>query len=224
MPIRKILLKTLSGTPVAAVTIRPGFHPSILFPSSFLPTACEYDGRDLPLSENLSLPAESRDFSLLGLMGDEILFATTLPAAEAILARERLFLRSKAQKYPEMHTEEAREIPTSPEELDEERESAPKESAITSADAQENRLKRAIEKIEKGEPFGLFRETMPTFRWAKIKEEEGEYLLGIDVDAEPPHLLFGIEGSQDYPPDEDRLWTFFPTEGELGYYLTEEVQ
>lgn len=245
MPIRKILLKTLSGVPVTSLTLRTGLRPSLTFPPAFLVEACECDGERLSLQEKIPLPATLRDLSLLGKMDGVILFASTLPAEKAALARERLLLggQPKEENLPKSPLE----IPLSEEESPRESALAEKENAgptITpfsdaeqspSQDADEpqeeaplcsntraERLVRILKKMENGEPFDLFRELMPTYRWAKIREEEGEYLLGVEEESDPPHVLFGVAGSRAYPPDEDRLWTFFPTEGEEGYYLTEE--
>ena len=83
-------------------------------------------------------------------------------------------------------------------------------------------LEKARRLIEKGEPFPLFDELMPDSVWAKIEDEDCLFLIGIVKEEEGERVLYGIAGTRAYPPDEDRLWTFFPTENEEeGYYLTE---
>ena len=83
-------------------------------------------------------------------------------------------------------------------------------------------LRRAEELLAKGSPFPLFRDLMPNARWAMIEGEEAPFLFGI-LDEKPPKFLLGIAGRRDLPPEEEGLWSFFPTdeEDETGYFLTE---
>ena len=93
---------------------------------------------------------------------------------------------------------------------------------IEEKEAATDPLARAKSRIAEGEPFDLFREVMPNAVWAKIEREECSFLVGILRDGEVERVLYGIAGRRAYPPDEDRLWSFFPTENEEeGYYLTE---
>lgn len=96
---------------------------------------------------------------------------------------------------------------------------APSEAVVKSA------LERAEALIERGTSFTLFEQYMPGSRWAIVKEE-AEYLVGITTDEDGTHVLFGVPGARDYPPDEDRLWSFFPTgeDEEIGYFLTEATE
>ena len=93
---------------------------------------------------------------------------------------------------------------------------------IEEKEAATDPLARAKSRIAEGEPFDLFREVMPNAVWAKVQREECSFLVGIHRDGDVERVLYGIAGRRAYPPDEDRLWSFFPIENdEEGYYLTE---
>ena len=96
------------------------------------------------------------------------------------------------------------------------------QKTIEEKEAATDPLARAKSRIAEGEPFDLFREVMPNAVWAKVQREECSFLVGILRDGDRERVLYGVAGTRAYPPDEDRLWSFFPTENEEeGYYLTE---
>ena len=62
---------------------------------------------------------------------------------------------------------------------------------------------------------------MPDSRWATVKEDDVEFLVGIREDDGKSRVLYGILGAQGCPPDEGALWTYFPLDEETGYFVTE---
>ena len=238
MRLRKILLKDDTGKPLSSLTlpIRAGGTLS-------LPTGMEvdaYEEREILFpaeTQMIRVTTEPTTLSLIGRLNGRRVFGTTLPEEKAAFAKWKLLCAlqerqtpleqvpksplpdiaeeaapiQEERQAPLSENEEQRKAPLSQEEAPDPQEQTPNE-----------RLARAEELLRNGEPFELFAELMPRSRWAKVKEEECEYLVGITED-DPPRVLYGIAGMLDYPPDEDRLWTFFPTseDGEEGYYLTE---
>ena len=197
------------------------------------------------------LLSESEDFSVLGTLNGKRLFASTLTGEQAAFAKWRLEEAASAKNEEALlpksplepfspKRDQAKEIeeessPSSEESSEPfQEENAPVLSSSQTGNApftdeapaspeeeKAQKLARALVQLEKGEHFSLFEETMPSSRWAKIKEEEGEYLIGVIEEEEGTRVLCGVAGVRDCPPDEDRLWTFFPVDGEEGYYLTE---
>lgn len=246
MPIRKILLKDGAGAPCGAVTVTFGERGCAVLPQGFRLLAAESAGRFLSATgERLQLPHDASDLSLLGEYHGKSLFASTLSQEKATFARWRL-MRSQEENSPlilpksplqeedcqvKESTLPAEEVPEESSEENllpkedfdgNEEDLSEKFSLVEIAnELQESPLEKAERLLSTGEAFPLFEEMMPNSRWAKIKEEECEYLVGILEEEGASRVLYGIAGSRDYPPDEDRLWTFFPLDEEDGYYLTE---
>lgn len=249
MTMKKILLKNQKGTPVASLTLRLGANASVIYPSGFTPVAALSDEKLIPLStqSDLVLPPQTTAFSLLGKLGSELAFATTLTGEQAAFARWRLLplvkqegkgtfpLESPLEQEergnekkelgeggsPSNGQEETKVSPTAHPDLSERFELTPPEETVPL-----DRFARAEKMIEQGEPFSLFEEWMPNARWAMIQNEECPFLVGIVKDDAGKKVLYGVQGSRDFPPDDGTLWSFFPTseDGNEGYYLTEEPQ
>ena len=236
MPFRRLLLKDAKGYPRAAITIdsRP---PRVVLPQGITALLCLTDEIFTPPNGcSFRLPEEGLSFSILCRRDEEILFASDLPPREASIAKWRLLSEQEKQGTPREEASSEDDIKQSLGEgvvAEEVREGAPREIPIenereetepvedTPADGAT--LTRAKALLESGTPFPLFEHLMPSSRWAVIREDDTEYLIGIRSDEEGARVLFGIPGRRDLPPDDDRLWTFFPTDEneEVGYYLAE---
>ena len=225
MRTRKILLKTQSGRPVCTLTI--GGEPSLLtLPNGVTPLAVLTKTISFLPQSPICLSNEAEEISVLAEKEGEILFATTLRNMAATEAKWRLFCAWEQRITP----------PTAPiKEDDPTDEKAPEpaeEDAQTTTPFEvtevlpaqtETALSRAEKLLQSGTPFPLFEKLMPSSRWALIQEESAPYLVGIKEQDGIPHVLYGVPGARDYPPDEGTLWSFFPIgeDGETGYFLTE---
>lgn len=226
--IKKIILKDDGGNARAVLTLRPGVAPS--FPTGVRPIALEASGEILLAKEGHlpPLPSVISEISVLAECAEGRLFATTRAGDEGTLARWRLTERSKKEETPTkvptapLKTSPPKEAETSIAEGSEvlTEKSEPEEPTAFAAKREEDRIAKARHLIEEGEPFDLFRDLMPNSRWAKIENEECLCLVGIVKDGETEHVLYGVAGTPGYPPDEDKLWTYFPTSEEEGYYLS----
>ena len=248
MILKKLLLKNQKGTPVASLTVRTGANASVTFPDKFTPIAALADDTLLPVpAQNiLPLPPQTTAFSLLGNLDGERVFCTTLTGEQAAFARWRLLslaeqeeqealpLESPLEKGSEHNKKEgdfeqknSAQAPTQGEPLVP-RVELSERFDLTPAEAEQplDKIARAKKMMEQGEPFSLFDKWMPDARWALIQNEECPFLVGIVKEGEDEKILYGVQGSRDYPPDDGTLWSFFPTseDGEEGYYLTEEPQ
>ena len=228
--IKKILLKDESGTARAAMTLRLGGKSTLAVPCGIRPIAYEADGkvRVLESGELPPLPAGLSELSVLAERGGERLFATTRSGEDATLAKWRLNERIRSEKASEKvptspleraHGAEQETDATEKEEIEDvtnEEKSVPPLSAES-----ENALTKAKRLLAENEPFELFNDLMPQSRWAKIETEECLCLIGIVTDGDEEHVLYGVAGTPGYPPDEDKLWTYFPTSDEEGFYLSD---
>jgi len=252
--IKKMILKDERGTARAVLTMRLGENNAISFPSGICPIALEIGGKMLFCKEGAlpPLPQNLPDLSVLAEKEGERLFATTRIGEAATLAKWRLLEGAKVPKSPlanqgfgmrdsELRSPLCNEEPSAREPLsfDENalgqgKESSPADEKgpipVDPSEKQKSEvnakdpLARARRLIEEGEPFDLFCELMPQSRWAKIENEECLCLIGIVKDGDRERVLYGVAGTPGYPPDEDKLWTYFPTSEEEGYYLTEYEQ
>ena len=206
MTYKKILLRKTSGNPVACLTVS-GRPPRVTLPQNVTAEACLVDGELLfPTEQSFVLKEDARSLSLIGKTGAETLFATTLQGEDARIAKWRLLsaVKSKkesAKKPQEPAREEAPPMPLPP--------------------TPESALARAERRIATGVPFPLFERLMPGSRWATVKEDDVEFLVGIREDDGKSRVLYGIPGAQGCPPDEGALWTYFPLDEETGYFVTE---
>ena len=247
MRIRKLLLKDGEGAPISSLTLRFGNPGNAEFPSEFFPIVrLANEEARFPNERDFFLLSETEDFSVLGTLHGKRLFASTLTGEQAAFAKWRLEQIAEAKVETESSLPKNPLESTLPERerIEEIKEESPapfskesdaatpaspqtEESKATDAapsspeEEKAQKLARALAQLEAGEPFSLFEETMPSSRWAKVKEEEGEYLIGVVEEEDGPRVLCGVAGVRDCPPDEDRLWMFFPVDGEEGYYLTE---
>ena len=199
------------------------------------------DVRRFSPRDTLSLP-DGKDLSLLGEANGETLFGSTLPREEQSMMKWRLLsLAEQPVALPtipleEIKTEEdtAREIESPQETETEEPEAIPPVEEKGDTDPSfgvtellteplEDPIARAERLVEEGEPFLLFRDLMPGSKWAILDKEECLSIIGLLKEGEKTQVFYGVAGSRDYPPDDDRLWTFFPTEeeGDAGFFLTE---
>lgn len=243
MSIRKILLKDDAGKPLSSLTLPFRAGELLSLPAGMAVDA--YEEREILFpaeKQAIRLTSDPPTISLIGRLGKERVFGTTLPEEKATFVKwkllcalqERQTTLGQVPKSPltalekepaPLATEKEEPAPLLPSETADEQEAQPLategETPVTAQQMADERLAHAEKLLQNGEPFDLFTELMPNTRWAKIKEEEYEYLVGITEDA-PPRVLYGIAGMLDYPPDADRVWTFFPTSenGEEGYYLT----
>ena len=228
-PKRKLILKNDRGEVRGVLTVLLGEAAEAFSESNFRPIALLAEEEILPVTgEKLPpLPSNLRSLSLLGKNGEETLFATTLTGEAASMAKWRLCKRNT-------ETEQEGKVPTSPLEAEPFREEVNpplKESEertgngfVTPSEEQRedpDALSKARALLKKGEPFPLFDELMPGARFAKIESEECLCLIGIVAEGGKERVLYGVAGTINCPPDEDRLWTYFPTNDEEGFYLTE---
>ena len=236
MSFRRIMLKDVRGEAKGAVTLM-GTPSRVTLPEGVTALLCLTDGSFIPLKEaSFLLPSEAGNFSLIAEREGALLFASTLAPKEASFAKWRLLSALNEQgtsreKDPlEMPVEETlpQEAETAPSDREAqseiaEDEASPTQEAPDETTAKDTPLERARALLDKGAPFPLFESLMPNSRWALIRDDDAEYLVGIKREEDGEHVLFGIPGTRDLPPDEDRLWTFFPTDEEagMGYYLTE---
>ena len=246
MPFRKVLLRDDDCCPIAALTIR-GEQSRLEIPAALRVDAYESERIFFPAPQDEIVVTTDR-FSLLGELKGVRVFASTLPPEEARLAKWRLMrawegpqaekvptspLKDTEDKVPEesrLADDERSDEPTIPEEamIDKppfpteatvETDHIPSSEEIETIRPPETALTRARRLLSTGEPFHLFEEMMPQSEWAMIREDDYEYLIGITEDE---HVLYGIPGSRAYPPDDESLWTFFPTDdGEEGWFLRE---
>ena len=240
MSVRKILAKNRSGEALAVLTLRLGAHSSIEFPREFVPRMALVSETVLtPSDGRLSLPQDTRDVSVIGSLSGEEVFATTLSGEAASYAQWTLLQAVEARhSVPAEVPKSPLEEPVLPPVEEATVPSVEEEPLEASPDLSErfdvvdilsetpvDPIEKARALMGKGAPFTLFDEILPHSRWAKIESEECAYLIGIDEDGDHVRLLYGIPGSRSYPPDEGRLWTFFPTDEseEEGYYLTEDA-
>ena len=239
MSFRRILLKKASGAPVASLTIS-SLRPRVTMPEGITAILTLTDKISTPTDQSAIYFPAGGDISLLARKEGELLFGSTLPAEQAAYAKWRLLTaldergkapmeapteslgKSEMGEIVEPMPETAIEMQESIEEKPIESEAVTlEESAAEESITTPSKLERAEALLSRGTPFTLFDSVMPGSRWATIKEDDAEYLIGIIGEGE--RILFGIPGAVDYPPDEGRLWSFFPTDesGEIGYYLTE---
>ncbi len=241
MPFRRILLKNRSGVPVASVTLTDR-RPIVTLPEGIAALLILSDEITLPASEStFAHPVGNKPFSLLARKDGELLFGSTLPEEAAAFAKWRLLTALEEKKRTPLapteslekrETDEVAEqaesaedaLRKSTEEILQSEQSSPLEESETSdGSGVPSKLERAEALLRKGTPFTLFDSVMPGSRWAIIKEDAAEYLIGITGEGEESRILFGVPGARDFPPDEGRLWSFFPSEEseEIGYFLTE---
>ena len=236
MSFRRILLKNESGAPRASISIGR-YPPKVMLPKGITPLVCLTDKIHYPPENSFSLQKECADFSLLAKMGEEILYASTLSGADAAFAKWQLLsaLEDQGNLRENSHTETyARKEEIIPSEGVEELPDDLSEASPLPEECDLNTLEditrersderdRIEELLEKGTPFSLFEQLMPNSRWALIEDDTASYLIGVRKDDEGEHCLFGVPGVREYPPDEGKLWSFFPVdeEGESGYFLTE---
>ena len=238
MTFKKILLKTNDGRPVACLTV--GGKPSaVTLPANVKAEACLAGELFFPVGERrFLLPQNAEDFSLLGRLDGEEVFATTLPQDKVNFVRWRLRSalekRRKEPVSPEPITEEAPAAlePSAEEEdapvIEETPFAAPTEQRQTQGESEvvleekESTLSRAKRLMEKGAPFPLFEKLMPASRWALVEDDDAAYLIGITERDGQETVIYGVPGARSFPPDDGELWSFFPTENdEVGYFLTE---
>lgn len=239
MTYRKILLKSVDEKILCPVTAQ-GDPPVLTLPAGVTAKALLVEEVIFP-SENrtLSLPQGTTDFSLVAQMGENLLFASTLPKKDRQMAKWRLLNAVKQKESPEkvpktpLEKEEASLEASVSEEAWQERVSAIAEQEIQEGQAseappafeqekEETVLERARRLIESGTPFPLLESMMPGSKWVLVPEEEAPYLVGIKEEDGVERVLYGVPGARDFPPDDDLLWSFFPVgeDGE-GYFLTE---
>lgn len=216
MTFRKLLFKTADGRPVASLTVS-GCPPIVTLPQNVKAEACLAGSLFFPTERRFPLDPGEKDFSILGAMAGEPVFATTLTGQDVALAKWRLLSAVQKKQLPTQPLQEPLPEPDLPKEVPE-----PEPPILPAAEQTESVLSRAERRLEEGAPFPLFEKLMPGTRWAVVKEEEAEYLVGIREENGEKRVLYGIPGAQGCPPDEDKLWAFFPTENEdLGYFITE---
>ena len=206
MTYKKILLRKTSGNPVACLTVS-GRPPRVTLPQNVTTEACLVDGELLfPTEQSFVLKEDACSLSLIGKTGAETLFATTLQGEDARIAKWRLLSAVKSKREPGKKPQEPARAEAPPMPLPPTPESA---------------LARAERRIATGVPFPLFERLMPGSRWATVKEDDVEFLVGIREDGGKSRVLYGIPGAQGCPPDEGALWTYFPLDEETGYFVTE---
>lgn len=240
MSFRRILLKNRSGVPVASVTLTDR-RPIVTLPDGITALLCLGEEIYPPIDGVISLPAGDKPLSILAEKAGELLFGSTLNAQEAAFAKWRLLTALEEKKSTPLAPTESLEkretdevveqaesaedaLQKGTEEILQTEQSSPLEESETSdGSGVPSKLERAEALLRKGTPFTLFDSVMPGSRWAIIKEDAAEYLIGITGEGEESRILFGVPGARDFPPDEDRLWSFFPSEEseEMGYFLTE---
>ena len=235
MPFLRVLLRDDRGTPVASAKVG-GVPPRVTLPDGITALCC-LSGEIFPVhGSSFLLPTREPRFSLIARRGEEMLFASTLTSEEAAYEKWRLlsFLDKGVPREEEVLTDESVEASATASEREndpptdtETAERDLSESRLTeiteeAAERPESEIERAERLLASGTPFPLFESMMQGSRWALVHEEDAEYLIGITEDG---HVLVGVPGSRDYPPDEETLWSFFPTdeEGETGYFLTESL-
>ena len=236
MTFKRILLKNQAGVPVASARIG-GCPPRVTLPEGVSALLYYTKGTMLPAGDPPFIEG-SADLSVLAEKEGGLLFGSTLSQSGAAYAKWRLL---------QAWEERGKGAPTAPLEaptqsLEEDTEDAsaqivevsPKDESLPlteelppiseEAGAIEDEPARLERLLERGEPFHLFDSVMPGSRWAIIKEDAAEYLVGVTEDESGKHVLFGVPGAQGFPPDEDGLWSFFPTDDneEIGWFLTEE--
>lgn len=245
MSFRRILLKNASGIPAMSLTVSD-LRPCIDMPKGTTALLILTDEITAPTDQtHIPFPAGG-DISLLARKEGELLFGSTLPSEKASFAKWRLLsaleewgkspAKSPTESLEEkeeleindpidLDTTPKQEIAEEPTETVEEKASL-EESVATESEAAPNKTERAEALLQKGTPFTLFDSVMPGSRWAIIKEDAAEYLIGITAAEDGGRILLGIPGARDFPPDEGRLWSFFPTEEseEMGYFLTEATE
>lgn len=231
--IKKIILKDDGGNAQSVLTLRLGGEPTISLPTGVRPIALETNGEILPASEGKlpPLPSEIRELSVLAENAEGRLFATTRKGEEGTLAKWSLIARTTIGKPIAKVPATPLETPT-PEKTEKGATESGEDLAETqkpdedapSVKSEEDPIAKANRLIEEGEPFDLFRDLMPNSRWAKIENDECLCLVGIVRDGDTERVLYGVAGAPGYPPDEEKLWTYFPTSEEEGYFLTEYEQ
>ena len=236
MPLtRKLLLKDEYGVARAVLTVTFGEHPALRLPDGVKVVAALTNEKILlcPSGEAPALQKGTTDLSLVAEYAKTTLFATTLTGEAARLAKWRLTERAREstnmQKVPttpltEVLSEERIESETSEDETAEDPGTREPVDALFPEAEKQDPVAKARRLIEEGEPFSLFENLMPNSKWAKIQNEECLCLVGIVKEDDRERVLYGIAGTPGFPPDEDKLWTYFPTGDEEGYYLTEYDQ
>ena len=239
MSFRRIMLKNLRGEARGTISLS-GQPTHVTLPEGVTVLLCLTNEFFIPPRERkFPMPSGAQELSLIGEKAGEMLFATTLPPDKASFAKWRLLsdLRNQGAPREETPPEDAilppeqtafiAEKKAAPS-ITEPQSEIPKEEALSAEDeaaplSADTPLIKAERLLERGTPFPLFESLMPNSRWAAIRDDDAEYLVGIKRDDDGEHILFGVPGMRDLPPDEDRLWTFFPTDEEqgVGYYLTE---
>ena len=218
MPFRKVLMREIKGTPVASLTLR-GDPPLLTLPAGTIALLLAIGEEILPASGDvITLRAGTRDFSLLAKRGDALLYASTLSERESAFAKWRLL--SSLDKGERREESDRSDPPPESEGISE-----PQSIESTPPAEEIGEIERAEALLARGTPFPLFEGMMPGSRWALIHEDQAEYLVGIREEEDGAHILFGVPGSRAFPPDEETLWSFFPTEdtGEIGYFLTDAI-
>ena len=237
MTLKRILLKNQAGEPIASARIG-GNPPCVDLPEGVTPLLFMTEDSVLTAESGVYL-GESEEISILLRGDDGLLFASTLSGSRATYAKWRLLeamkeresaLSASPLEAPTESLEEASVDAAAPARQPAPQEaSPPAEEELPSVPEEEEIMpvsepERWEALLEKGEPFHLFDSVMPGSRWSIIKEDAAEYLVGVTEDERGKHLLFGVPGARDFPPDEDRLWSFFPTEEneEIGWFLSEQ--
>ena len=238
MSFRRMILKDIAGNARAVATL--GTKPTKLtLPQNVTVLACLTDRVFFPpKADSVPLDEGTASLSVLCRAGEDLLFGSTLPPKDAAFAKWRL--RTALEQGTPREVSPKSEPPAPP--LIEEEAEAANAPLDTSPNEKEQNValegeppiseapemgkrQRAEALMKRGTPFPLFEKMMPNSRWAIIRDDSAEYLVGIKDEEDGEHILFGIAGTRSLPPDEGRLWTFFPTEDEeIGYYLTEEEE
>ena len=230
MYFQRILLKNDDGRPLSCLTVC-GTPPKVTLPKGAEAHAFYAGGIVLLHGEgSFLLPSNAKDLSVLGSIEGVPFFATTLPEKQGAYVKWLLLsaLEKEAANKEDLPTNPLppKEVPAEdeggkPKTEEEKKEPLPEEE--TPEESAESALDRAEKLLQRGTPFPLFSDLMPSSRWALIDDENASYLVGIKEDEEGKHVFLGVPGARDFPPDKEMLWSFFPTEesGDVGYFLTE---
>lgn len=230
MTYKKILLKDASDVPVDSLTV--GGDPlCCALPENARCAVClAGDTLLFPEDRVFLIPTDTKEISVLGTAAGKEVFASTLKGEARRIAKWRLVAAAESQKVPtpslkqeEQKTPVLAEDEPQTEGRNEQIVPKPDSPVVEVLNDAESEVAKAERLISAGTPFPLFEKLMPSSRWALVEEEDASYLVGVKEEGGEKRVLYGVPGSQGFPPDEEELWSFFPIDedGETGYFLTE---
>jgi len=246
MLVKKIILRTLSGTPVCSATLRKdGDALTLSLPSGITLLAALENGEKANFSlaeQGLYLFSSSPSpLSFFARKGEETLCASENTritpfeiwklnslAEEEIKTKEdpseeKISISSEISELSEKSEEPTITLPSEDESTQEKEDPLPEETSLSplnNEDKKQAKLQKIKDFMAKGEPFPRFESYIEGSKWVRMPEED--YLLGVLEEKDDTIVFYGVPGKLGEAPDDNCEWAFLPAVEESedwGYYI-----